>query len=36
VAPAAFRALLAELIAAHPVAVTPASAKAFAPKRKRK
>ena len=35
-APAEFRALLAEVIGAHPVAATPAKAKAFAPKRKRK
>jgi hypothetical protein len=35
-APAAFRALLAELIGAHPVAVAPTSTKAFAPKRKRR
>jgi hypothetical protein len=35
-APAAFRALLAELIGVHPVAAAPANAKAFAPKRKRK
>jgi hypothetical protein len=34
-APAQFRALLAELIGVHPVAAAPANTKAFAPKRKR-